>query len=55
MNPTNVYTAQNGTLVGTLPDGRIINIHPGHSVGQAPAIEIRDPATGFSKKYDIKE
>jgi len=45
LNPTNVRMAPNGTIVGRLPDGRTVNIHPGHSVGGAPTLEIFDPNT----------
>jgi hypothetical protein len=40
LNPTNVRTASNGTVIGDLLDGRVVNIHPGSSVGGAPTLEV---------------
>lgn len=50
MNPTNVRIYSNGTTVGDLPDGRIINIHPSTTLNGTPSLEIYDPATGTSIK-----
>ena len=50
MNPTNVRTYPNGTIVGDLPDGCIINIHPSTTLSGAPSLEIYNPVTGTSIK-----
>lgn len=50
MNPTNIRTYSNGTTVGDLPDGRIINIHPSTTLNSTPSLEIYDPVTGTSIK-----
>lgn len=50
MNPTNIRTYSNGTIVGELPDGRIINLHPSTTLNGAPTLEIYDPVTGKSSK-----
>ena len=50
MNPTNVRTYSNGTMVGDLPDGRTINIHPSTTLNGTPSLEIYNPATGTSIK-----
>ena len=49
LNPSNVKTYSNGTTVGTLPDGRTINVRP-KSSGGYPTTEIYDPKTGKSIK-----
>lgn len=50
MNPTNVRTYPIGTIVGDLPDGRTINIHPSTTLNGTPSLEIYDPVTGTSIK-----
>ena len=50
LNPTNVRTMSNGTIVGNLADGRAVNIHPGSSVGGAPTLEIFNRSTGVRIK-----
>lgn len=37
---SNVKTAPNGTIIGTLPDGKIVNVRPNSSQG-SPTLEIR--------------
>lgn len=50
LNPTNVRTYPNGTVVGNLPDGRTVNLHPSSTLGGTPTVEIYDPSTGMSTK-----
>ena len=50
MNPSNVRTYSNGTVVGDLPDGTTINMHPSTSLGGIPTVEIYNPNTGISTK-----
>ena len=50
MNPTNVRTYPNGTIVGDLSDGRTINIHPSTTLNGTPSVEIYDSITGLSIK-----
>ena len=50
LNPSNVRSYSNGTIVGILQDGRTINVHSGKSVGGAPTVEIYDPITGIRSK-----
>jgi len=50
LHPTNVRMYPGEIIVGDLADGRVINIHPGTTVGGAPTLEIRDPATRTSIK-----
>lgn len=50
LNPTNVRTYPNGTVVGDLPDGRTVNLHPSSTLGGTPTVEIYDPSTGMSTK-----
>lgn len=50
LNPTNIRTYSNGTIVGDLTDGRIINIHPSTTLNGTPTLEIYDPSTGTSIK-----
>ncbi len=50
MNPTNIRTYSSGTIVGDLPDGRTINIHPSTTLSGTPSVEIYDPVTGKSIK-----
>lgn len=50
MNPTNVRTYPNGTIIGDLSDGRTINIHPSTTLNRTPSVEIYDPNTGASIK-----
>ena len=45
LNPTNVRTYSNGTIVGDLPGGRTVNIHIGTSTS-GPTLEIFDPTAG---------
>jgi hypothetical protein len=47
---SSLRTYSNGTLVGDLVDGRIINIHPSTSLGGMPSLEIYNPLTGDSIK-----
>ncbi|RKI63172.1 hypothetical protein D7V91_17605 [bacterium 1xD42-67] len=47
-NPTDVSTKPNGTIVGTLADGRTINVHPASSLKGVPTVEIYDPTTKTS-------
>jgi len=49
-NPSNVRTYSNGTVVGDLPDGTTINMHPSTSLGGTPTVEIYNPNTGISTK-----
>ena len=46
----NIRTYSNGTIVGDLPDGRTINIHPSTTLGGTPSVEIYDPVIGKSIK-----
>ncbi len=39
MGPKDVRTYENGTRVGTLPDGRTVNVRPNSSAGK-PTVEI---------------
>jgi hypothetical protein len=50
LNPTNVRTASNGTVLGDLQNGTTVNIHPRSSVNGAPTLQIPDPSTGISIK-----
>jgi|GEM_PF-2573107 len=50
LQPNNVRTYSNGTIVGDLPDGRTINLHPSTSLNGTPTVEIRDPSIGRSIK-----
>jgi hypothetical protein len=50
LNPSNVRTYPNGTIVGDLPNGRTVNLHPSSSLGGTPTVEIFDPATGLRTK-----
>lgn len=50
MNPTNIRTYPNGTIVGELSDGRVINLHPSTTLNGAPTLEIYDSVTGKSSK-----
>ena len=50
MNPTNIRTYPNGTIVGDLPDGTTININPSTTLKGRPSLEIYDPVTGKSIK-----
>ncbi len=49
-NPSNVRTYSNGTVVGDLPDGTTINMHPSTSLAGTPTVEIYNPNTGISTK-----
>ena len=48
LNPVNVRPARGGggTIIGDLPGGHTVNIHPGKSVGGAATLEIFVRATG---------
>ena len=50
MNPSNVRTYPNGTVVGDLPDGTTINLHPSTSLKGVISLEIYDPVSGHSIK-----
>ncbi len=50
MNPINVRTYSNGTIVGELSNGCIINIHPSTSLNGVPTVEIYNPSSGQSIK-----
>jgi RHS repeat-associated protein len=50
LKPNNVKIYSNGTIVGDLPDGRTINLHPSTSLKGTPTVEIRDPSIGRSIK-----
>jgi len=50
MNPNNIRTYPNGTIVGDLTDGTTANLHPSSSLGGTPTVEIYDPITGISTK-----
>ncbi len=50
MAPTNIRTYSNGTIVGDLPDGRTINLHPSTTLGGTPSVEIYDPVIRKSIK-----
>ncbi|MCL2056920.1 MAG: minor capsid protein [Oscillospiraceae bacterium] len=50
MKPFNTRTLPGGRIIGDLPNGNTINIHPGISVGYAPSLEILDRATGIKIK-----
>ncbi|MBK0084489.1 hypothetical protein IAE51_11365 [Lactococcus sp. S64] len=51
LNLLNVRTYPNGTIVGELPNGDIVNLHPGSSVGGAPSLEIQ---SSVDKSINIK-
>jgi len=53
LNPTNVRTTSNGRIIGDLPGGNTVNIHPGTSVGGAPTLEIfvRSTRTRLKIRY----
>lgn len=46
MNPTNIRTYSNGTIVGDLPDGRTINLHSSTTLNGVPSLEIINMVTG---------
>ncbi|QDK70398.1 hypothetical protein [Lactococcus protaetiae] len=46
-----VKTYPSGTIVGKLPNGDIVNLHPGSSVGGAPSLEIQ---SSLDKTINIK-
>ena len=50
LQPINVRTYENGTVVGDLTDGRVVNVHPSTSLSGTPSVEIYDPITGKSIK-----
>ena len=50
LNPSNVRTYANGTIVGDLPNGATVNLHSASSLGGTPTVEIYYPTTGFSIK-----
>ena len=50
LNPTNVRTYPNGTKVGNLSDGRVVNIHPSSSSNGVPTLEIFNPTTNIRIK-----
>ncbi len=50
LNPSNVRTYPNGTVVGDLPNNCTINVHPSTSLGGTPTLEIYDTLTGISTK-----
>lgn len=53
MNPTNIRTYSNGTIVGDLPDRRTINLHSSTTLNGVPSLEIINMATGrrIKKRY----
>jgi len=52
LRPSNVRVPQrgDGRLVGDLPDGRTVNIHPSTSSGGVPTVEVYNPNTGIRIK-----
>jgi len=50
LNLRNVRTYPNGTVVGYLPNGNVVNLHPSKSMGGIPTLEIYDPITRVSIK-----
>ena len=53
LNPTNVRPLPNGGLIGTLPDGRNVNVRPDSSDGR-PTIEIQDTKKSIKTRYGDK-